>query len=384
MLVRKVLHVIPSVGALRGGPSVMVRSLATSLCQAGIETHIATTDDNGPETLDVPCGVPVMQDGVTYWYFRRQTRFYTFSWPLSTWLASHIPEFDLVHIHSLFSYATLPAAYWARRNGVPYIIRPLGTLNDWGMKHRRPWLKNLSFRMLESRILKHAALIHYTSEQERWEARKLQGTAAFEIIPNALPTDSQACAPAQFRDHYPQLKGRRIILFLSRLDEKKGLELLLEAFATVRRRRPDVALVVAGNGTPEFVNHLKAHADCEDVLWTGFLAGAEKWAAFAEADLFVLPSRSENFGIAVLEAMAAGLPVVVSDQVAIHREIAEASAGLVVPCDSTQLADAMIRVLDNRDLGLTMGVNGKRLAGKEYSTEAVTRKLVCIYNGITN
>src|SRR5207248_1206849 len=112
--VRKVLHVIPSVGPLRGGPSVMVRQLAASLAREGVEVHVATTNDNGPETLDVACGVPVRQDGVTYWFFPRQVRFYNFSWPLNAWLAQHVRDFDVVHIHALFSFASLPAAYWSR------------------------------------------------------------------------------------------------------------------------------------------------------------------------------------------------------------------------------------------------------------------------------
>src|SRR4051812_8231237 len=122
MTVRKVLHVIPSVGARRGGPSFLVRTLAQGLSQRGIETHIATTDDDGPMRSQVPCGVPVLEHGVTHWYFRRQTRFYTFSWPLSCWLSDHIADYDLVHIHALFSYSTLAAAYWARRYRVPYVV----------------------------------------------------------------------------------------------------------------------------------------------------------------------------------------------------------------------------------------------------------------------
>src|SRR5438874_336100 len=114
----------------------MVRTLARGLSREGIETHVATTDDNGPGRLNVRCCEPVLQDGVTYWYFPRQTRFYTFSWPLSTWLANHVSEFDVVHIHALFSYATIPAAFWASRQGIPYIVRPLGTLSEWGMKNR--------------------------------------------------------------------------------------------------------------------------------------------------------------------------------------------------------------------------------------------------------
>lgn len=382
------MHVIPSVGTLRGGPSVMVRSLARSQWEAGLEPHIATTNDNGPEQLQVPCGVPVVQDGVTYWYFPRQTRFYTFSWPLSAWLARHIQEFDLVHIHALFSFAALPAAFWASRRGVPYIVRPLGTLNEWGMQNRRPWLKKLSFHLLESRILKHAALIHYTSEQERIEARKLHVTTTSDVIPNALPEHSVTHSTGQFRSAHPELNGRKIILFLSRLDAKKGLDLLLAAFARVRQSLPDATLVLAGSGTPEFVSDLKNQAAslgiASDVLWPGFLTGSEKAAALADADVFALPSYSENFGIAVLEAMAAGTPVVVSDHVGMHREITSASAGMVVLCDATHLAAALLQILNDRAGSRSMGLNGKRLAQTDYSAATVTGKLLQVYNGIVN
>src|SRR5205823_3290799 len=164
------LHVIPSIGAVRGGPSVMVRTLARGLAERGVESHVATTDDNDPWRLDVPCGEPVLNQGVTYWHFRRQSHFYTFSWPLTNWLARNVGKYDVVHIHALFSYAAIPAAYWAHRCGVPYLVRPLGTLNRWGMAHRRPALKKLSFEVIERRILQEAALIHFTSEQERVEA----------------------------------------------------------------------------------------------------------------------------------------------------------------------------------------------------------------------
>ena len=366
----------------------MVRNLACGLSRAGIETHVATTDDNGPETLQVPCGVPIVQEGVTYWYFHRQTRFYTFSWPLGAWLARHVSEFDLLHIHALFSYATLPAAFWAKRRGVPYIVRPLGTLNEWGMKNRRPWLKRLSFRLLESRVLEHAALVHYTSDQERVEAAKLQVPAAAAIIPNALPDSLHACPAGRFRARFPQLKRRRVILYLSRLDTKKGLDILLRSFASVRRQVPDASLVIAGTGQAEFVSGLKAEAAAlgieSDVLWPGFLADDEKQAALADADLFVLPSYSENFGIAVVEAMAAGLPVVVSQQVGIHHEIAQAQAGLVVSCDAGELAAALVQLLNDSTLGRSMGENGKSLAHQTYSSDAVTRKLIGVYNEIAH
>ncbi len=410
----KILHVIPSVGPLRGGPSVAMRAVARGLAQAGLEVHVATTDDNGRVRLNVPHNVPVMEEGVAYWYFPRQTRFYTFSWPLTRWLAEHVKDYDLIHIHALFSYATLPAASCAARCGIPYIIRPLGTLNRWGMSNRHPWLKRLSFTLIERRILAGAAAVHYTSEQEQLEAAEWGVVKRSLVIPNAVDNlpgnytkerDQIVRVSAttlngvkvantlsndlegRFRARYAQLAGRTIILFLSRLDPKKGLDLLLPAFAQLRAQNPDVALVLAGNGDRAFVTGLQHEAVrlgiAGDILWTDFLAGEEKWAALAGADVFVLPSYSENFGVAAVEAMAFGLPVVVSDQVGIHREIAEAQAGLVVRCAWEELARALTRLVRDEQLRSWMGRNAKRLAQTHFCLEAVTGKLINMYVDVT-
>ena len=140
----RVLHVIPSVGPRRGGPSVAMRTLARGLTRAGVDVQIATMDDDGPGRLDVPLERPVEEEGATYWYFRRQTRFYSVSWPLTRWLAGRVANFDLVHIHALFSYAAVPASIFARTRGVPYIVRPLGTLNRFGMERRNDDRTNAS------------------------------------------------------------------------------------------------------------------------------------------------------------------------------------------------------------------------------------------------
>lgn len=386
----KVLHVIPSVGPLRGGPSVMMRTMARALVQAGVDVHVATTDDNGQGRLGVSYQGPVGEDGVSYWYFRRQSSFYTFSWPLTQWLARHVRDYDLVHIHALYSYAALPAAYYASRSGIPYVVRPLGVLNRWGMENRHPWLKKFSFKVIESRILAGAAAIHYTSEQERLEAAELGVKQRSVVIPNAaeVPFHSTSLAPGRFRARYPHLADRTILLFLSRLDPKKGLDLLLPAFAQVRAQYPQVTLVLAGGGDSAFVTRLRQEAvrlaiDL-DIIWAGFLDREDKEAALADADLFVLPSYSENFGIAVVEAMATGLPVVVSDQVGIHREIAEAQVGLVIPCDIEALTRALIQLVSDAQLRSRMGKNGQSLVHEHFSLEAVTGKLINIYMGITS
>jgi glycosyltransferase involved in cell wall biosynthesis len=385
-VIGRVLHVIPSVGPLRGGPSALVRSLAHDLAREGIETHVATTDDNVRERLQVPLGVPVDVDGVTYWYFSRQTSVYTFSWPLTRWMASHVSAFDVVHIHSLFSYPSLAAAFWARRRGVPYVVGPLGTLNEWGMKNRRRWLKRLSFHLFESQVIRSAACAVYASDQERVEAERLRVPVRPIVVPHAVPDAFDTRAVGQFLARYPHLRGSRLVLFLSRLDPKKGLDLLLPAFALLRQQMPDILLVVAGTGETGFVRGLMAQAAAlgiqSAVLWPGFLDGNEKQAAFADVDLFVLPSYSENFGIAAVEAMAAGLPVLVSDQVGIHSEITQARAGLAVACDVGQLTDALALLLNDSALRRSMGEDGRALVREKYSSEAVTRKLIGVYNQI--
>ncbi len=384
----KVLHVIPSVGPERGGPSEFMHTLTRGLARTGLDVHVATTDDNGPKRLDVPYGVPCLEEGATYWYFRRQTRCYTFSWPLTQWLAHRISGFDVVHIHALFSYATLPAALWSRRSGIPYIVRPLGTLSRWGMANRRPLLKKLSFRMLEGRILAAAAGVHYTSDQEFVEANELGIATSPLIVPNAvdLPSDKAQSVAGRFRQQHPKLEGRRIILFLSRLDRKKGLELLLEAFALVQSRCREAVLVLAGSGDLSWVKELREQTLRlgieQSVVWAGFLGGDDKWAALADADVFVLPSYSENFGIAALEALACGLPVVVSDQVGIHREIAAAKAGLVTPCCAEKIAEALVEILHDKALRCRMRENGLRLAQEHFSLDAVSHQLRDIYRAI--
>lgn len=386
MAIRKVLHVIPSVGALRGGPSMMIRNLARNLASAGVETHVAATDDNGIDRMNVPTGVAIASEGVIDWYFPRQARFYTFSWPLSQWLSKHVADYDAVHIHALFSFATLPASYYAAKQGIPYVIRPLGTLNEWGMTNRRPWLKKLSFQLIESRILRHAAAVHFTSDQERIEAEKLQVVRNAKVIPNALTDIPAAADPGLFRSKYPQLEGRRVLMFLSRLDRKKGLDLLLNAFAILKKEIPDLALVIAGNGESEYRSELQRQAKelgiQESIVWPGFLSGDLKWSAFAGAELFVLPSYSENFGNAVVEAMAAGLAVVVSDQVAIHPEIAKSAAGDVVPCDPHRVAASILRLLRDPASRQVMATNGRQLVAREYSQAAVIQKIIAMYNEI--
>ncbi|MBI1883153.1 MAG: glycosyltransferase [Chlamydiae bacterium] len=388
---------------LRGGPSATVRTVTRGLIEEGLDVHVVTTDDDGFGRLTIPHGFPIEEEGVVYWYFPRQTYFYTFSWPLSLWLGLHVRDYHVIHIHALFSYASVVAAFWCARYGIPYVVRPLGTLNRWGMLNRRPRLKKLSFRFIERRVLSAASAIHYTSEQERFEAGELgvlrggviipeaadpRSLKKSVVIPNAVDFDTTPAGyvGGRFRASHPEFSKSKLILFLSRLDPKKGLDLLLPAFARVKEQCSDILLILAGDGEPSYVAWLKKEVIrlgiAKDVLWTGFLFGEEKWTVLADADIFVLPSYSENFGVACVEAMAFGIPVIVSDQVGIYREVLKAEAGVAVRCDVHDLSQVLIRLLGDASLRLRLGENGRRLAHEAFSVRSVTKRLIELYNGI--
>ncbi len=383
----RVLHIIPSVSCLRGGPSVAVRAIARGLVHRGVEVDIATTDDHGTDRLAVPLEQPVVEEGVTYRYFRRQVGFYTVSWPLSRWLAVHVEEYDVLHIHALFSFSASAGAFWAVRRGIPYVVRPLGVLNTWGMQNRRPLLKELSLRLIERRILANAAAVHFTSEQERSEAELTAPGMRSVVIPNpvASPCPDEKPSAQPFLALHPDLTGRSVILFLSRLDPIKGLDLLLNGFPRIRTAIPNAALVVAGNGEDRFVARLRDQAQRlgvqRDVVWAGFLDESTKRAAFAAADVFVLPSYSENFGIAAVEAMANGLPVIVSDRVGIHHEVARAKAGLVVRCDANEISGAIVQILSDCGARAQIAQNATLLA-KKFSPEVVSEALIEVYSSL--
>jgi glycosyltransferase involved in cell wall biosynthesis len=383
----KVLHVIPSVSLKHGGPSIAVQSFAKASQQIGIEVTVATTDDDGNDArLDVPLGMPVDRDGVRHIFFRRDFVPYKVSFGLAKWLNRNVANFDVVHIHALFSYSSYAAARAARKHKIPYVVRPLGVLNRWGMKNRRPFLKKLSFRFIELPILRGAATIHYTTEAERNEANSLGlEVAGFPSVVMPVPVEAatETGDPNEYFRRFPEASGRKIILFLSRLDRKKGLDLLFRAFVGVRAAVPNSLLVVAGTGNKEYVKSLHQLADelriSDNIVWAGHLAGREKAAAFAAANVYVLPSYSENFGIAAAEAMAAGVPTVITDQVALAEYAAKYDAASVVRPDSEELAKALCAILRDKQLAQRFGNNGRGLIEGVFSPRVIGTQLHEMY-----
>jgi glycosyltransferase involved in cell wall biosynthesis len=383
----KVLHVIPSLSGSQGGPTMALALMERALTAQGVTVETATTNDDGAGRRNgKSCGRPLPENGVVHWYFRKAADFYKPSPQFARWIASKAADYDLIHIHALFSFTSAAAAWAAHRAGVPYVVRPLGALNAYGMQQRRPWLKRLSMRLVEGRILKRAAAVHFTSDQESLEAAELGVAMTPAVIPlgvemhAGLPTANPGRRLGAERD------GEHCILFLSRLDAKKNLEGLLDAMAILQPEIPGLLLLVAGDGAPGYVTGLKARAEraglAQCVVWAGHLEGSAKAAAFARAEVFVLPSFSENFGIAAAEALAQGLPCVLGHGVALAKDVAAAQAGVAVMTDPASIAQGLRLIIASKTNLALMSANAHQLALQRYSAQAMGANLKRLYTRI--
>ena len=302
------------------------------------------------------------------------------------WLQTNISAYDLLHIHALFSFSSISAARIATRRGIPFILRPLGVLNKWGLEHRRPLLKQVSLRLLELPLLKAASRIHFTSKAELIESQEAGVEGNGIVIPLGIDLEDYAIPadPACFLQHFPDLCGKSIVLFLSRIDPKKGLDLLLPAFADATTAFPDAVLAIAGKADSSYSIFLKTQIELlgltNRICFVGFLKGEMKRSAFQAASLFVLPSHSENFGIAAIEALAAGTPTLLTSGVAVSEGLEEAGAAVVVQPNSADLSAAIERLLRNPESGRTLGEKGRAYALEHFSMQAMGSRLCNLYN----
>jgi glycosyltransferase involved in cell wall biosynthesis len=374
----KVLHVLPSTSPRYGGPTRAMAEIERALYRRGIDVVVATTDQDGAEGGLAARGGPVAGPFGTRWTFPRTTAFYAVSFDLMRWLKANVGGFDVVHTHALFSFPPLAAARAARAAGVPYVMRPLGVLAPYGMTQRRPLLKKLSLRLVERSALEHAAAVHFTSAMEAAEARALGLDICGTVIP--LGIEAELAAPPRPFD------GRLELLYLSRLDPKKNLEALIQAMALLIGEGRNVRLTVAGDGKPDYVRQVKAEAVARGVAdriaWCGHIDGAEKAHAFAATHLFVLPSYAENFGIAVVEALAAGVPCIVSRAVAIAHQVDEAQAGIVTGTDAVSIAQAIRAVFDRPRRLAPMAAAARKLAEEAFSLDAMGERLAALYRDV--
>jgi glycosyltransferase involved in cell wall biosynthesis len=329
----RLLHLVPSVDPRGGGPIEGVRRLRDALAAHGHDGDLVCLDSPDADFVTgFPGQVTALGPSVGG---------YAYNARMVPWLEAHAGDYDAVIVNGLWQYTGFAAWRALARSTTPYFVYTHGMLDPWfkrryPLKHLKKWLY---WPWAEYRVLRDAAAVIFTCEEERLLARQSFWLyRAREVVgsygTSSPPSDARALSAA-FLAAFPELHGKRLLLYLGRIHEKKGGDLLVDAFARVLHDRPDLHLVMAGPGEPGMVDALKRRAAelgiASRISWPGMLSGDLKWGAFHAADVFCLPSHQENFGIAVVEALACGKPVLISDKVNIWREIAKDGAGLVGP-----------------------------------------------------
>ncbi|HKP83082.1 MAG TPA: glycosyltransferase, partial [Pyrinomonadaceae bacterium] len=370
----RVLHVIPSVSERSGGPATAIIPMCRALMREGIEVLLVTTDAGLPGTN----GDVVEYKGVPARFFHSQWgESFKYSRPMASWLATNIRNFDLAHIHAVFNHSSVAAARACRETGVPYVIRPLGTLDPWSMT-QKSLRKRLFWHVSGKALLQRAATVHYTSEAEKLSTERRMALNHGKVIALGIETSTTSEGVA---DHFPELARDPYVLVLSRLHPKKGLDVLIEAFQSLGEEFSRWRLVLAGDGPSNYVSRLKSKAQGDRILFTGWLEGERKEAVLGGASLLVLPSHQENFGLCVMEALAHSVPVLVSPNVNLAPEIAANNAGWIAAIDKDALAGKLAEALRDKEELARRGRAGRQLSQK-YSWENAARGLTRLYQEI--
>jgi glycosyltransferase involved in cell wall biosynthesis len=373
----RVLHVIPSVADRSGGPATAIVPMCRALMQQGIEVLLLATDAGLEEReIDEYKGVPAklfpVELGESFKYSR----------PLAAWLSANAGQFDLVHVHAVFNHSSVAAARACRRAGVPYVIRPLGTLDPWSMT-QKSLRKRIFWQVAGKRMMQGAAAVHYTSEAEKLATERLTGMNHGRVVPLGIETTA-ASSREVLVQHFPSLAGDPYVLVLSRLHPKKALDVLLEAFLSLDEKFSALRLVLAGDGPDEYVAKLKQMAASDPrILFTGWIDGERKNALLSCASLLALPSHQENFGLCVMEALSHSVPVLVSPGVNLAPEIVTAGAGWVAPIDKEALTAKLEEALSDEAELAKRGRAGQQLS-RQYSWENAAKHLVQLYEHILN
>lgn len=380
----KIAHVVPTyLPAWRyGGPIRSVHSLCRALVAAGHEVHVFTTNVNGDEDSDVLLAQPVDVDGVMVWYFpSKWLRRLYWSPALASTFNRVVKDFDVVHLHSVFLWPTMKAARAALHAHVPYILSPRGALVPELFRRRSYIIKMLWMVFFERFTIEHAAAIHATSQREANLIKRF-GLRMREIyiVPNGIemyggevgeegvPKVVQAAAAQS-----------EFIVFIGRISWEKGLDRLIQALPYL----PNIVLVVAGNDESGYTQKLSEQSVdagvAERVLFVGAVNGAAKDLLLKRAKVLVLPSYSENFGNVVLEAMAVGCPVVVSDEVGAAEVVALAGAGIVSSGEPSQLAESIRTIISNPEVWKAFSRAGINAVKNNYAWDKVAAQMVDVY-----
>jgi glycosyltransferase involved in cell wall biosynthesis len=376
----KILQVIPTLNPAAGGPVEGLIQQGIAMVKNGHNVQTVCLDAPGSPLDERLSSSAVYLLGPSYLG-------YGFAPRLEPWLREHGAKYDIIIIHGMWSYHGYCVAKVARQLGLRYVVFLHGMLDPWfarqyPRKHLKKWLY---WPWAEYRTLRDAQLVLFTTAEEMvlarqsfWLYKARERLVGYGIkAPDVVPAQARTA----FLEIFPELEGKRNLLYLSRIHPKKGCDLLIPAFAKAAAADPALHLIMAGPGDAAWIVELKNLArqlNVENrITFTGMLKGSVKWGAYDVADAFVLPSHQENFGIVVAEALAWGVPVLTTYQVNIWREIKEAGAGIIHP-DTQVGADQLLSdwvALSPEDKN-AMRVNAKACFAKNFEIETVTHNLL--------
>ena len=379
----RILFVAPSYSKERGGVPYVLHKLATQLNeQKNLNVDLVVTNHGDGELYPKPPKgkLFVFKGGII-------SKIWTgFSLQLTLFLIANIRSYDLIHIHELWHYPGFIAYLNCRLNNIPYVVSTHGELDEWCLKHKMI-RKMLYSTFIQKHILKNSEFIQVATRMEKISLEQYldNDVRNVVIIPNGVDLRELKSLPMKnvFRNKYSGLSNKKIILFLSRIHPKKGIDILIKSFAKLDKIYENLALVIAGPDDPSYKAQILKVIDSlglrQKIFFPGMLKGEEKLAAYNDAEVFVLPSYAENFGIVVVEAMAIGTPVVISDKVGLWHEIQDYNAGIVVKVNPESVADGITRILEKSDLRKDISYNAKTLV-KEFALDLVAQKLTQFYH----
>ena len=379
----RVLQVAASLADEWGGPTATIAGLTTALESKGVECTVFAAKGKRVGTEVVALGAVrsrLFPTGSLAGLWTGYAR------GMAASMRRELPDYDLVHVHELWHYPGFAAYRAARGVGKPYIVSLHGGLAPWALGHK-VLRKRLYMKAVQRRVLDSADSIHAMTSGEAQQVRDMGITTPVSVVPNGIPSEAFDDLPAGCGavGLNARLDGKQVVLYLGRIHPGKGLDILARAFGEIASARGDVCLVIAGPDEggykPQVEAALLEAGVSDNTVWTGMLTGSDKRAAFSSADVFVLPSYSEGFSIAVLEAMASGLPVVISRQ-CYFPEVADHEAGLVVETNVRQVADALAYLLEHPDEGRAMGERGRQSVRDSYTWEAVAEKMIGLYERV--
>lgn len=367
-----------------GGPPKIIYDHALIQMKLGAEVTILTPISEGQKLYAIPAGAKVITCK-RHWF----SKFWAeFSPELYTWIKAHGNEYDIIHIHGVWHFAGV-APYLAGIKAAKCITTH-GLLDRWTIG-KGYWKKYIFGLLFQKSILKNTELIQINNSDEQGDLKRFLGFEHpnIKIIPNGMNLQDFSNLPTKgtFRDKFQIPKDKKIILFMSRINLKKGLDLLLPAFQEVASQRSNCILILAGpddgylSETQRFIREKFLE---KSIKLVGMLTGNDKLAALSDADIFVLPSHSEGFSIATLEALISGVPSLLSDRVGFGEAIRETNAAHLVELTQKSITAGLIKMLDNQEYCETLSKNGITLVKKRYDIELVAKQLYVEFEKIMN